>query len=142
LPDPSWFQALQVTERDVIASGGPEGLRPQYLLDLVNSKESGQALVTVVTAMTDLLLEGRCPSAVTNVLFGGTLFALRKKSGGVRSIAIGYTWRRLVPISANSYALRHISDKFIPTQLGVGVSAGCKAAVHKARRYLAIMSDD
>jgi hypothetical protein len=100
LPNPSTYPAMQTTERDVIkairsfpagSSAGPDGLRPQHLLDLINCQEAGHALVMAITALVNLLLQGWCPSEVTSVLFGGKLFALKKKSGGVRPIAIGYT---------------------------------------------------
>jgi hypothetical protein len=89
---------MQTTERDVIkairsfpagSSAGPDGLRPQHLLDLINYQEAGHALVMAITALVNLLLQGWCPSEVTTVLFGGKLLALKKKSGGIRPIAIG-----------------------------------------------------
>lgn len=48
VPDPSRFDALSVTEQDVIAAirsfpagsaAGPDGLRPQHLLDLQGGRE-------------------------------------------------------------------------------------------------------
>ena len=68
--------------------------------------------------------------------------ALQKKSGGIRPIAIGYTWRRLAAKCANSYALVELADLFSPIQLGVGVPGGCEAAVHAARRYAGDLPDD
>ena len=103
-PDPSLFAAVQITEDDITrairsfptgSSAGPDGLRPQHLLDLTSCLEAGRALVTAVTGLINLLLQGQCPPEVATVLFGGRLFALQKKSGGIRPIAIGYTWRRL-----------------------------------------------
>ena len=90
VPDPSTFDAVSVTEQDVTAAirsfpagsaAGPDGLRPQHLLDLISCKEAGQELVSAITALTNLLLEGRCPPEAASVLFGGRLFALQKKSG-------------------------------------------------------------
>ena len=85
--DPSEVLAIQVTEEDVIkavrtfpagSAGGPDGLRPQHLLDLVNNRESGPALLTSLTAFVNMLLEGKCDPAVTPVLFGGGLITLEK----------------------------------------------------------------
>ena len=68
VPDPSTFDAMCVTERDVTAvirsflagsAAGPDGLRPQHLLDLITCKEAGHELVLVITTLTNLLLEGR-----------------------------------------------------------------------------------
>ena len=69
------------------------------------------------------------------ILFGGSLIALEKNSGGVRPIAIGYTWRRLAAKCANSYAISELANLFNPIQLGVGVPGGCEAAMHSARKY-------
>jgi len=111
VPDPSTFNALSVTGHDIIkairsflagSAAGPDGIRPQHLLDLITCKEVGQELVSTITALVNLLLAGKCPPEVATVLFGGRLFALQKKSGGVRPIAIGYTWRRLAVKCANN----------------------------------------
>jgi hypothetical protein len=99
-PDPSLTPALQVSEADVLkairsfpagSSGGPDGLRPQHVVDLVGCQESGAALLSAITAFTNMLLEGKCHRDVAPVLFGGSLIALEKKTGGIRPIAIGYT---------------------------------------------------
>jgi hypothetical protein len=87
-------------------------------------------------------MQGKCPSSVTSILFGGRLIALQKKSGGIRPIAIGYSLRRLAAKCVNKYALTVLKDNFTPSQLGVGVSGGCEAAVHATRRFLANMPDN
>ena len=143
-PDPSKFPAAQFTE-DVTATirsfptgsaGGPDGVRPQHLRDLTTNKETGPALVTSLTAFINLLMQGKCPSSVTPIFFGGRLFALQKKLGGIRPIAIGYSLRRLAAKCVNKYALNVLKDTFIPSQLGVGISGGCEAAIHATRRFL------
>jgi hypothetical protein len=94
-----------VTENEVIkairskpagSSGGPGGLHLQHLLDSINCQEVGHALVSSITALTNSLLDGRCPSDVTALLFEGMLCELSKQSGDVRSIVIGYMSRRFV----------------------------------------------
>ena len=151
LPNPCAYSAMQATEQDVIkairsfpvgSSAGPDGLRPQHLLDLINCQEAGNALITSITALINLLLQGRCPPEVTAVLFGGKLLALKKKSGGIRPIAIGYTWRRLAAKCANCYANSHLADKLLPFQLGVNTPGGCEAVVHATRRFLSKMAAD
>ena len=129
LPNVSTYSALQTTEVDVIkevrsfpigSCAGPDGLRPQHLMDLINCQETGSTLITAITRLINLMLVGECPLIVTAVLFGGKLFALNKKSGVVRPIAIGYTQRRLAAKCANSYAVSSIGHKLLPTQVGVG----------------------
>ena len=68
--------------------------------------------------------------------------ALEKKSGGIRPIAIGYTWRRIAAKCANSYAIASLSSYLQPIQLGVGTPGGCEAAVHATRRFVESMPAD
>jgi len=118
------------------SAGGPDGLRPQHLLDLLLSNESGPELLSALTAFVNLVLAGGCPARVAPIFFGGCLLALDKKDGGVRPIAIGFTLRRLVSKCANSFGSERLRSYLCPRQLGVGVSGDCKAAVHSAQRYL------
>jgi hypothetical protein len=87
-------------------------------------------------------MRGKCPPSVTPVFFGGRLIALQKKSGGIRPIAIGYTWRRLAAKCVNKHALSLTEGYLTPTQLGVGVSSGCEAAIHATRRFITHMPAD
>ena len=152
VPDPLPAEAcLQVFECDVKAAissfptgsaGGPDGLRPQHVSDLLNCLEAGPALLTEITAVVNLLLQGNCTSSIIPIIFGGNLTALNKKSGGIRPIAVGYYWRRLSAKCANTYATTKLAPFFSPTQLGVGVKGGCEAAVHACRRFVDAMPDD
>ena len=108
------------------SSGGADGLRPQHLLDLTNCKETGPELISAITALVNLLLAGTCPNEVRSTLFGGTLFALRKKTGGLGPIVIGYIWRRLSSKCANTFALPRVSTYFGHKQVGVGVQEAAK----------------
>ena len=117
------------------SSGGPDGLRPQHLLELVGCLEAGPALLTSLTSFTNMLLEGRCSPDVAPVLFGGQLIALEKKTGGIRPIVIGYTLRRVAAKCANAYAAAILADYLQPVQVGVGISGGCEAVVHATRRF-------
>jgi len=125
--DPSKFPTVQFTEEDVTAAirsfpagsaGGPDGVRPQHLRDLTSNKETGPALISALTAFINLLMQGKCPSSITPIFFGGRLIALQKKSGGIRPIAIGYTLRRLAAKCVNKFALTVLKGSFTPAQLG------------------------
>src|SRR6218665_2205285 len=63
------------------SSGGPDGFRPQHLLNLVTCAEIGTGLVTAITGLINLLLTGTCPAQIKPTLFGGTLVALQKNNG-------------------------------------------------------------
>ena len=151
LPPPQPDCYLQVVESDVRkalisfpagSSGGPDGVRPQHLKDLVNCQEAGADMLSALTVFVNMVLAGHCPKEVTPVFFGGRLIALDKKSGGIRPIAIGMTLRRLVSKCANAVGVARLASLFTPRQLGVGISGGCEAAVHSARRFLQSLPAD
>ena len=79
---------------------------------------------------------------VIPILFGGNLTALVKKSGGIRPIAVGYTWRRLAAKCAYSTAMSRLSDYFATIQLGVDDSGSCESAVHATRRFMESMPNE
>ena len=150
-PDTSRFPATTFIDEDIIAaihsfpagsSGGPDGVRPQHLRDLTSNKETGAPLIASLAALVNCLMDGRCPSTVAPIFFGGRLIALQKKTGGIRPIAIGYSWRRLAAKCANRHALRSLGDSLLPRQLGVGAPGGCEAAVHATRQFLSYMPVD
>ena len=72
------------------SSGGPDGVTPQHLRDLINSNADVMLLQTL-TDFVNLLLSGSIPNDVKAIIFGGRLIALHKSSGGIRPIAIRYT---------------------------------------------------
>lgn len=151
LPAPQPQQCLSMDESEVRkavlsfpagSAGGPDGLRPQHIRDLLMCREAGPEFLSALTAFVNLVLAGRCPLDVSPVFFGGRLLALNKKSGGVRPIVIGFTLRRLASKCANSFGTNQLRSYFYPHQLGVGTPGGCEAAVHSARRYLETLPPD
>jgi len=86
------------------SAGGPDGLRPQHIKDLVTKLDSNGPLLEKITDFVNIVLEGKTPKRVRPILFGGSLTALRKVGGGLRPIAVGYFWRRLV----RKVACRHV----------------------------------
>ena len=98
--DPLGTSALLASDKEVLkairsfpagSSGGPDGLRPKHIFDLVCCKTAGHELLSALTSFINMLLDGRCHPDVIPVLFGGNLTALQKKAGGIRPIAVGYT---------------------------------------------------
>jgi hypothetical protein len=144
------FTALQVSNEEVSraissfpagSAGGPDGITPQHLKDLMAfgvDENIGQHLSDLV----NLLLMGGLPEEVNEVIYGANLLALSKKDGGIRPIAVGYTWRRLAAKCANSYAVTRLSQLLAPIQLGVGIPGGAEAAVHATRRWVTTMPED
>jgi len=104
LPDINPESALSVTEIEVRqavlsfpagSSGGPDGMRPQHLKDMMQCRESGTDFLAALTGFTNVVLAGLCPKEATLFFFGGRLLAMNKKSGGIGLIAVGVTLRRL-----------------------------------------------
>ena len=88
------------------SAGGPDSLRPQHIKDLLQGATDDSPLLMSITDLTNLLLEGKVPSAVRGALFGANLLAIAKKNGGIRPIAVGYVWRRL----AAKVACSHVKE--------------------------------
>ncbi len=73
------------------SAGGPDGIRPQHLLDLTSASalHGGEVLLRALAVFINHALAGNVPQPVQPVFFGATLIPLRKKEGGVRPIAVG-----------------------------------------------------
>ena len=76
------------------------------------------------------------------MFFGGKFITLTKKTGGIRPITIGITWRRLTAKCAAAYACDKVKDILAPCQVGVGVKGGCEAGFHATRRFTNQMPPD
>ena len=138
LTSPMSLRQCDLSQQDLL--GGRDGIRPQHIVPtLLAVKNFGSELLSAITAFTNSLLQGKCHHDVIPILFGGNLIALEKKSGGIRPIAIGYTWRRIAAKCANFYASAQIKEMFSPRQLGVAIPGGCEAAIHATRRFVESM---
>ena len=147
-PPPEQFSPLPAISQEIVvraihsfprgSAGGPDGFRPQHLLDLTSAsaERGGKELIRSLTCFTNKVLEGKVPPSVQPIFFGATLIALQKKEGGVRPIAVGLSLRRLVAKCAGLHVMRTVGAGLAPLQLGCGVSLGCEAAAHAARLYL------
>ena len=120
------------------SAGGPDGIRPGHLQTLTSPKaaEAGSRLLTSLTRLINLVLEGSVPEFVRAIFYGAHLCALNKKDGGIRPIAVGCTLRRLaVKVGIRPLADR-LGESLRPIQVGVATRGGCEAAAHAARQYL------
>jgi len=118
------------------SAGGPDGLRPQHLKDLLLGAHDDHPLLLAITDLVNLQLEGLTPSSVRSTLFGASLLAISKKTGGVRPIAVGYVWRRLTAKVACCHVKEASATLLAPRQLGFGIAVGAEAVVRTARRYV------
>ena len=85
LPSPDHCRSLEVEESDVRkaimsfpagSAGGPDGLCPQHLRELISCRESGQDIVTDLAAFVIMVLAGQCSKSVAPVFYGGRMLAL------------------------------------------------------------------
>ena len=95
-----------------------------------------------LTELVNLLLKSDLPVAVREMLYGGRLIAFQKRDGGIRTIAVGYTLRRLAAKCVNAFVINQRSEELKPIQVGVVVSGGAEAAVHATRRLLSNLPDN
>ena len=80
---------------------------------------------------------GQVPKEVAPYRFGGNLFALLKKSGGLQPVAVGDVLRRLTYKCLACSVLPKAPQLPRPLQSGVGVKEGSEAVVHATRARLA-----
>ena len=120
------------------SAGGPDGLRPQHLKDLIatGAGVGCEALLCALVPFIELVLSGNTPVSIRSFFFGANLIALQKKDGGIRPIAVGCTLRRLAAKVAGMKVVDQMATLLAPRQLGYGVRNGVEAAVHAARMYL------
>ena len=117
---------------------GPSGLRANHLKEAVKcpSPERGAQILRALSSLVNLLCGGRTPPEVVPHLCGATLLACKKKSGGVRPIAVGEVLRRLTSKCLTHAVQEEAISVLTPLQLGVGVKGGCEAIVHSVNRVL------
>ena len=127
------------------SSGGPDGLRPQHLKDMLfmcTTNHRDSPLLSALASFTSLVLEGSCPASVRQFFFGARLIALDKEGGGVRPIAVGCCLRRLAAKVACRRVVKDMALLLSPRQLGVGVQGGVEATIHAAREYISSLNTD
>jgi hypothetical protein len=115
------------------------GLHPQILKDLLepNLGDVVPKLLEAIRNLVSLMLREDIPPSVNPNLFGASLTALKKKTGGIRPIAVRFVWRRLASKMVVARVTPNLERMFSPHQLGVGGRGGAEAGAHAARRYWA-----
>ena len=93
-------------------------------------------LLDQLTAVVNLLAQGRACPSIAPLLAGAGLVALPKPSGGIRPIAVGELLRRLTGKCLMQAVRPEARDHFWPAQAGVAVPGGAEAAVHGLRAWV------
>jgi len=120
------------------SAGGLDSLRPSHIHDMLSysTGAAGEHLLTSLTSLCNFMLSGKVNPVVCPILYGGSLCALTKKDGGIRPIAVGNLFRRLVAKLCCFHLKESLGDLFRPLQFGFGTPGGCEAVVHSARQFL------
>lgn len=136
----------KVTAEEVIKSvkkfpaasaAGGSGLRPNHLDELLKVPNTNEdvGLIGGITAVVNILAQGKGPATIAPWIAGAPLTALNKpEGGGVRPIAVGETLRRLVSGCLMARESESAKEFFQPLQLGIATSGGAEALVHAARK--------
>lgn len=127
-PDPPTAEPLPPIEDDQLlagiasfppgTAGGLDGLRPQILKDLFSLTlgEDGKELVKATKALLDIMLKGEVPASICPIFYDGSLTALLKKTGGIRPVAVGNAWRRLLSKIVVRRMMPELVDYLAPHQ--------------------------
>ncbi|CAH9096985.1 unnamed protein product [Cuscuta epithymum] len=93
-------------------SCGRDGLHAQHMLDALTGPAAAIAneVIQSITAIVNLLLSGSCPSQLGEYIASAPLTPLLKPDGGVRPIAVGTIWRRLVSKVAASMVNKEMAS--------------------------------
>lgn len=111
------------------SAGGPSGLRPQHLREMVLEGEAS-GLACLLDGLERLLVScvnGSLPPQVMSVLCAARLFPLIKKSGGIRPIAVSDSLRRLMEkVMMAMPETRAVCERLLPVQCGFGAHNACE----------------
>ena len=75
---------------------GPSGFRPCHLRDCMSKPGQASSLLLALVTLVTGALEGKFPLQLAPIWCASNLILLAQKDGGVRPIAVGDTFRRLV----------------------------------------------
>ncbi|KAD6119073.1 hypothetical protein E3N88_10344 [Mikania micrantha] len=119
-------------------SCGRDGMRAQHLLDAVGGEGSitSSGLLASITEVVNLWLGGSCPKVLAEFVASAPLTPLLKPDKGIRPIAVGGIWRRLVSKVAMKKVGKEMTRYLGDHQFGVGVPNGAEAVLHSANRFL------
>ncbi|GJY71196.1 putative reverse transcriptase domain-containing protein [Tanacetum coccineum] len=125
-------------------SCGRDGLRAQHLMDCLSGAvvAISDKLVFSITQVVNLFLNGKYPNRLGEYIASAPLSPLVKPGGGIRPIAMGTVWRRLIS-KVSAIMIGHSLDGYLDgLQFGVGVAGGSEAILHFVNRLIEACGDD
>ncbi|KAJ0898259.1 putative reverse transcriptase domain-containing protein [Helianthus annuus] len=119
-------------------SCGRDGLRAQHLLDALCGEGSviAVSLLRAISVVVNLFLWGGCPRSLAEFVASAPLTPLLKPDNGIRPIAVGSIWRRVVYKVAMKGVGKDMAKYFGDFHFGVGIPNGAEAVLHSANRLL------
>nr|GEV89797.1 hypothetical protein [Tanacetum cinerariifolium] len=121
-----------------------DGLRAPHLIDCLSGSvvAISDELVSSITHVVNLFLHGSCPKLLGEFIASAPLTPLVKPGGGIRPIAVGTVWRRLVS-NVSALMISHSLDGYLDDlQFGVGVSGASEAILHAVNRLIKGRGDE
>ncbi|GJW54540.1 hypothetical protein Tco_0098625 [Tanacetum coccineum] len=125
-------------------SCGHDGLRTQHLMDCLSGAALAisDELVSSITQVVNLFLERKCPTMLGEYIASAPLTLFVKPGGGIRPIAVGSIWRRLV-YKVSATMIGHSLDGYlVGLQFGVGVPGRGEAILHAVNHLVEDRGDD
>ena len=107
---------------------GRDGLRANHLKQLVQPHINRDQLVEALSKFVNFVMAGNLPCDMAKFIASAPLTAIAKKDGGIRPIAVGEIYRRLVSRIANQKVLPQLATYLSPLQVGVGTRGGTEQA--------------
>ena len=121
---------------------GASGFRAQHLVDAYAdpSKQDRESVLVPMAEVCTLLAAGKAPANAAPWIASAPIFPLKKKQGGIRPIAVGEVFRRLVSkLVLISEGMQERIDKCLREvgQYGVRVKGGADAIIQAIRMWMA-----
>ncbi|XP_026428642.1 uncharacterized protein LOC113324540 [Papaver somniferum] len=115
-----------------------DAFRAQHLLDALSGAAAVLAdeLIASITDVVNLWLAGSCPFVLGAFVASAPLTPLTKPCGGLRPIAVGTIWKRLVSKCVVSFVGQEMSSYLGDFKFGVGAKCGGEAILHAVHRVL------
>ena len=146
VPDPTDIDGFSTSEFFVhkllmsfpnCSSAVLDGILPKILKELT-AKSNGQTglntdFLRALTNFVNVILEGEVPFELRPYFFGAKPIALKKPDGGLRSIAVGNSFRRLSAKYAGYNVFESRQARYGSRQVGVGTKKGAELASHVFR---------
>eukprot|EP00117_Sycon_ciliatum_P030771 scpid90068/ scgid24195/ len=116
-------------------SSGPSGVDADGWCRMLTSyKAASDHLCRTLALAAQCLCTEAIPASDVSAFTASRLIPLAKKPSGVRPIAVGEVFRRLIGRAVMSVIKPDVLRAVAPLQLCVGVPSACEAAVHAMRK--------